>query len=240
MADMWRIAAAWEKHAVAVGKYWPEAASQGYGPVSGASLSAALVPTYMKELPMSDGWGTAYEFEVEASGGYVIRSMGGNGRRDAESNGATSDPDADIIFSNGLFVAHPAGLSVVQEAAGQDIAPQRQVLDDMRAIAQAWEAFATRNRARKFSYRVSDTAWSRVTAEELVAALVPTYAKELPLRDPWLTPYEFELADDDYGYVIRSLRVNSRRDPDSRGATVDPGADIIFSNGAFVAYPKGY
>ena len=68
----------------------------------------------MKDLPRVDGWGNSYVFAVTSNGhGYEIRSFGANVRPDPLVKVATTDPNADIVYSNGMFVSYPA--TAVQE-----------------------------------------------------------------------------------------------------------------------------
>src|SRR3954447_11904636 len=90
MADMRSIATAWEARATDVNRY--NAAGVTAGPsqlVDPSALSGALTPTYIKNLPLKAGWGTAYEFGTDVALGNGtgaaaqqdgIQSAGGDGK----------------------------------------------------------------------------------------------------------------------------------------------------------------
>ncbi|HUP62602.1 MAG TPA: type II secretion system protein [Thermoanaerobaculia bacterium] len=114
VSDIRTIALAWEARAaethsyVAAGYTFP-----GDHMVTYASLQRLLVPAYAKTLPQVDGWGRPLQFAATADatgqpGSYAIRSGGRDGVYDATyANGATNDPDCDIVYSDGNFVAYP-------------------------------------------------------------------------------------------------------------------------------------
>ncbi|HWW62790.1 MAG TPA: type II secretion system protein GspG [Thermoanaerobaculia bacterium] len=106
LADMRTIATAWEARATDTNSYTVDE----YGElVSAERLERVLSPTYIKTMPRRDGWGTDYEFRCPPSGQeYFIRSYGANRTHDETPNGATTDPNADIVFTNGSFSAYPA------------------------------------------------------------------------------------------------------------------------------------
>ena len=119
MSDMRNIATAWEARGVDTGRY--NAAATGVAgadqPVDLLQLSAALSPTYMRDVPALDGWGTPYVCFTDQQWGttpratiYAIISAG----EDHIINqnvvlGAFTDFDCDIIYSNGSFLAYPSG-----------------------------------------------------------------------------------------------------------------------------------
>src|SRR6266508_5337892 len=126
MADMRSIATAWEARATDVNRYNAAGAlsilSICTKDISAASLSGALIPTYIKLLPALDGWGNMLRFRGEytfadttAAADYVIWSAGRNG--DSAGNGfdatasspggTTTSFNCDIVFSNGVFVQYP-------------------------------------------------------------------------------------------------------------------------------------
>jgi hypothetical protein len=108
MADMRSIATAWEARATDTNSYSVDAV--GDGEISYTQLSSALSPTYIKKLPRDDSWGTPFVLRVSAGGQqYSVRSVGSNRRFDDTPEGATSSPEADILFSNGNFVSCPEG-----------------------------------------------------------------------------------------------------------------------------------
>jgi general secretion pathway protein G len=114
MADIRTIATAWEARAAELNSYsasgisWP-AASQDI-----AVLETRLTPTYIKKVPVDDGWGNHYRVGASTMS-YAIVSYG---RDNAPSFTGTSTPapvithgfDDDIIFSEGNFVVYPEGV----------------------------------------------------------------------------------------------------------------------------------
>ncbi len=121
MADMRSIATSWEARATDMNRYNAAGANATLGSaVTGAQLSAALTPTYIKNLPQKDGWGKDYDFGVDqawangtgtAAQQYGIQSAGRDGVIvAAPATGATTNFDCDIIYSNGSFVTYPEGV----------------------------------------------------------------------------------------------------------------------------------
>jgi type II secretion system protein G len=118
MADMRSIATAWEARATDVNRY--NAAGSILGTTATfAQVSAALTPTYIKNLPQKDGWGKDYDFSVDQAWGgggtaaqqYAIQSAGRDGTVvSAPAVGATTNFDCDIVYSNGSFVTYPEGV----------------------------------------------------------------------------------------------------------------------------------
>lgn len=119
MSDMRVVAMGWEARANDVSAYnaagamitWP-AANQ---PVT--ELESKLMPTYVKKIPLYDGWGSMFRVGWPADGySYSIKSFGANKQDDSSSmtssNGAitTNDFDCDIVFSEGAFVVYPDGV----------------------------------------------------------------------------------------------------------------------------------
>jgi type II secretion system protein G len=125
MADMRSIATAWEARATDMNKYNAAGALSSLSVADtnvSATLSEALTPTYIKSLPQKDGWSNNYQFLTEDAMGattpanvYVIQSPGKDGAFTASNpgsaaGGATTDFNADIIYSNGSFVQYPEGI----------------------------------------------------------------------------------------------------------------------------------
>lgn len=111
MADVRSIAIAAEAYATDKNRY-PDA----------QSLEQEVVPTYIASLPKTDGWTNPFKYECwSTSGGdvcdaYAVGSGGKDGvferesLREYEGAGATTNFDADIVFSNGKFVQYPQGV----------------------------------------------------------------------------------------------------------------------------------
>lgn len=119
MSDMRNIATAWEARNVDTGRY--NAAATGVAgadqPVDVQQLSAALSPTYMRDVPTLDGWGTPYVCFTDQPWAttpraqiYAIISAGEDHVvSQDEVFGAFTDFDCDIIYSNGAFLTYPSG-----------------------------------------------------------------------------------------------------------------------------------
>ena len=122
MADMRTAATAWEARATDTNKYNAAGALTALGICTndvGTSLSAALMPTYIKLLPAKDGWGNLYRFYADQAWNaaspaqnYVVWSPAKDNVFSATSSspgGATTNFNDDIVFTNGVFVQYPEG-----------------------------------------------------------------------------------------------------------------------------------
>ena len=123
MVDMRNMASAWEARNTEAGRY--NAAGQ-LGGVEGADklvtfddLNLMLSPTYLKVVPHVDAWGNAFQtFTNETFGGgspakvYAIISGGKDSviNQDA-ATGPFTNFDCDIVYSNGVFLSYPDGLT---------------------------------------------------------------------------------------------------------------------------------
>jgi hypothetical protein len=107
MADMRMIATALEARATDTNNY-PDASFE--------DLPGLLSPTYIKEVPKADGWGSSF---VYAGNGehYRIISAGADRRfewssRQIATTGVeprpSDNPDTDIVFQDGNFIQYPA------------------------------------------------------------------------------------------------------------------------------------
>jgi bla regulator protein BlaR1 len=99
------------------GLHWSDCPS-----ISHEELSALLVPRYLDELPMADGWGAAFELCLDTSGSpraawvAAVRSAGSDGRFDVDryTPGAfpADETENDIVWMDGYFARWPqAGAS---------------------------------------------------------------------------------------------------------------------------------
>jgi len=117
MADMRGVAVAWEERAADVNGYaaagagvtWPVTTAGGID-----SLATILDPTYMRRVPVFDGWGNKFGTGTGCSGQcYAIESFGKDGLNETETQGSiivTQRFDCDIIYSGGTFVKYPEGV----------------------------------------------------------------------------------------------------------------------------------
>jgi type II secretion system protein G len=113
MADMRTIATAWEARAADVNAYnaaglsWPAA-------TVGVNTMTFLSPTYVKKLPIYDGWSTEFRVSSNVTNAYTVKSFGADRLEtttvtSAAGQAATDKFDCDIILSNGFFVQYPEG-----------------------------------------------------------------------------------------------------------------------------------
>lgn len=119
MVDMRSIATAWEARNIETGRYNAGGtAVAGIDQQAGLSdLGTALAPTYIKEMPLYDGWGHTFEFFTDQEWGgttraqsYAIVSPGRDGSfATTATTGAFQNFDCDIVYTNGSFYTYPAG-----------------------------------------------------------------------------------------------------------------------------------
>lgn len=118
MADMRTIATAWEARATDLNRYtaagaagditWPATSN----PIT--VMTDLVSPTYMRKVPLYDGWGTLFYVGYNADN-YAVKSYGAD---EKETTTQTSTPqaittnnfDCDIIISLGNFVMYPEGI----------------------------------------------------------------------------------------------------------------------------------
>jgi type II secretion system protein G len=113
MADMRTIATAWEARAADVNAYNAAGLSWPPTPVSVTTMTF-LSPTYVKKLPIYDGWNTEFHVSNNVSNAYTVKSFGADRAEtttatSAAGQTATNKFDCDIILSNGFFVQYPEG-----------------------------------------------------------------------------------------------------------------------------------
>jgi type II secretion system protein G len=119
MADMRSLATAWEARATDTNSYsaagglsWP-ASTAGFVD----TLNTFLSPTYIKKVPVYDGWSQKFAGGIGSAGeSYAIASYGKDKKADVSgttSSGGpiiTGDFDCDIVYSDGNFVIYPEGV----------------------------------------------------------------------------------------------------------------------------------
>ncbi len=108
MADMRSIATAIESYEVDF-NFYPKIAT---GNVS--AIETYIEPTYIKRLPMVDGWNAQLQWVADTTGtGYTLysKAKGGAGAI-SDGPGQTTDFGKAIIFSNGQFVTWPEGQQI--------------------------------------------------------------------------------------------------------------------------------
>jgi prepilin-type N-terminal cleavage/methylation domain-containing protein len=102
--------------AAAAGKSSSTVDFRDYPPIRGEDLATILVPEYIQEVPLTDGWGNDFEYTLNADNPMAdkimaIRSPGRDGFAEADVYTVTGfDPDEsdqDIVWADGFFVRWP-------------------------------------------------------------------------------------------------------------------------------------
>jgi len=115
MADMRTVATAWEARATDVNAYnaagfsWPAATA----PVS--SIVNMLTPTYVKKIPIYDGWNIEFRVSSNNPSAYTVKSFGADHIENTTVTSSasaivTNSFDCDIIMSDGYFMQYPEGV----------------------------------------------------------------------------------------------------------------------------------
>ncbi len=116
MADMKTISTAVEAYAADQNNYpasaaiaFPSGLSLPTAPIG--AISGSLEPTYIRLVPLVDGWSSFYLYGGSAlKRDYALRSAGADGIPDSSpAGGATTTFNADIILVDGTFVQFPEG-----------------------------------------------------------------------------------------------------------------------------------
>jgi len=124
MADMRSIGTAAEAYSIDYNAYPPAAAASipilyggiGY-PAAGATtvggnLRTYISPTYIRVMPVSDGWNSFFKYAVGGNNqDYGIVSAAKDGvLATPASSGPTTNFNVDIVFSDGQFTVYPEGV----------------------------------------------------------------------------------------------------------------------------------
>ena len=118
MGDIRTTATAVEAYAVDMNRYPPAAA---YSLPTGVSfpgqtlgtMSNYVSPTYLKAVPLSDGWNSWFQYDIDSVGSaYGIASFAKDGAITgaAAPVGPTTDFNQDIVYANGSFLQWPEGV----------------------------------------------------------------------------------------------------------------------------------
>jgi prepilin-type N-terminal cleavage/methylation domain-containing protein len=120
MADMRTTAVAWEARAVDVRQYNAAGAfTMLPASVTYPQMVTMLIPTYVRDMSRTDGWGFPLEFTIDqaigsgtGAAGYAIRSPARDGQTEGNAypGGPTTDYDCDIVYASGQFIAWPEGV----------------------------------------------------------------------------------------------------------------------------------
>ncbi len=119
MADMRSTGTAAEAYAVDTNRY--PAAAAAYALPSGltyppggtltSAFQKALQPTYIRTLPLKDGWNSYFLYTTSSTfQDYAIVTGGKDGTTSTFVGGPTTDFNADIVFADGQFIQFPEGL----------------------------------------------------------------------------------------------------------------------------------
>jgi len=125
MVDIRNMATAWEARNSDAGRY--NAAGQANGVegadqrITAANLEMILTPTYIRTVQEFDAWGTPFQAYADQPFGsatkkasiYAIISGGKDGIIEADpTTGPFTNFDCDIVYSNGVFLSYPDGLTL--------------------------------------------------------------------------------------------------------------------------------
>lgn len=117
MADLRGFSTAVEAYAADLARYPPAAAYSlppglGLPTATLASMRNYIAPTYIRTVPLLDGWNSWFTYGTTAArNDYVFRSNGQGGVPDDElAGGPTTNFAADIVLVNGQFVQWPEGV----------------------------------------------------------------------------------------------------------------------------------
>jgi type II secretory pathway pseudopilin PulG len=143
----------------------------------------------------------------------------------------------------GAIIAILCAIGIVNYMNAINRARQKRTVNDIRVIAQAWEARATDTQTYMLSGYTFPSG-SPITYDALVAALRPTYLRDVPRLDGWNRALQFAVTpdtpgpEDTGGYAIRSAgRDGTYEASYPGGVTSDFDCDIVWANGNFVSYP---
>jgi len=86
---------------------------------SSAQMTSMLVPRYLQDLPLTDGWKGSYQYaldsDIQAPRPIAIRSLGADRMPDtyqyAVGPFTATDYTQDLVWVGGYFVRYPAGLT---------------------------------------------------------------------------------------------------------------------------------
>jgi type II secretion system protein G len=105
MADMRSVGTSCEEYSID-NNFYPIQTTQG----DVSTIGVNLTPTYIKVVPMTDGWNWNIQYGTATGGSaYTIRSLGKDGAKNGIS-GQTNDFNCDIVFQVGQFTAYPQGI----------------------------------------------------------------------------------------------------------------------------------
>ena len=148
----------------------------------------------------------------------------------------------ELLIAVGI-IAILAAIAVPNLLTAINRAKQKRTMADMRSISTAWEARAT-DMARYNAAGINGIS-TAITMDDVTVMIQPTYIKQVPRYDGWSNPFTCYVDQPLGGPSAGSYAIISGGRDGSVSATPYLGAfasfdcDIIFSNGAFLAYPEG-
>jgi type II secretion system protein G len=106
MADIRSIGTALEAYSVDF-NFYPKTSAAVV-----SELTTYLMPTFIKRLPLNDGWNQALDVQMDGNGtSYTIYSVAkGAGKDGTWTGGTTTDFAQDIVFADGQFFQWPEGM----------------------------------------------------------------------------------------------------------------------------------
>lgn len=148
----------------------------------------------------------------------------------------------EMLIAVGI-IAILAAIAVPNLLTAINRAKQKRTMADMRSISSAWESRAT-DLARYNAAGVAGISVP-VAIDDLSAMIAPTYIKQMPRLDGWSRDFHCYIDQNLNGPAANGYAIISGGRDGSVSTTVYLGpfasfdCDIIFSNGAFLAYPEG-
>ena len=116
MSDIRVVATMWETYFLDYAYYWNAGGCLSPMPdqpiTASCAVGSILMPTYMANLPLKDGWNNPLYFYVDKSSlaqEYRIESRGNDSAVDSYCGMITSFGN-DIVMSNGQFIEWPEGV----------------------------------------------------------------------------------------------------------------------------------
>ena len=120
MGDIRTTATAVEAYAVDMNRYPPAAANYtlpteltGIGGTTLGNMANYISPTYVKQVPLADGWNSWFVYNTDSNGTvYVLAAAAKDGEVTAGATlaGPTTDFNSDIVYANGSFLQWPEGV----------------------------------------------------------------------------------------------------------------------------------
>ena len=215
-----------------------------------ADVERSLTPKYLGYFTSTDAWENPLIYVTNADGSqYRIVSSGADGQIEAQSTilEATNSTrlireslDSDIVVQNGMFIAFPSAVEAhLRQVAENYPIPTASVPEEAKVIPDSvvGEALPTQDGAS-----IHLETMERVYYTQVKEKLSPTYIRDLPRFDGWGRAIEFRVEKAEKGkaahYAVSSNGANGSPAAGLRADDPDPGADIVFTDGSFISYPK--